>query len=137
MNKELYLNSLKNIRKKLRKNETNSEKILWTQIRKMRLGYKFRRQVSIGYFVVDFYCKDLSLAIEVDGSIHNLIHVSNRDKFRQKIIEAKGVKFLRFSNTQVINDLEQVLKIIKNMCDILRADAPPCGERGTQNNCKF
>jgi very-short-patch-repair endonuclease len=125
MTKDLYLNLLKGIRKKLRKNETVSEKILWKKIRKMKLGYKFRRQVSIGYYVVDFYCKDLSLAVEVDGSIHNLEHIKNRDRFRQALLETKGINFIRFSNKQVIQEMPFVLKTIKNTCDYLRTNAPP------------
>lgn len=120
MSKELYLEKLKEIRKYLRKNPTTAEEKLWQNIRKMKLGYKFRRQVSIGYFVVDFYCKDISLAIEIDGTIHNKKSVQEKDNIRQEIIESDGIFFLRFTNNEVNNKIQNVLKKIKNTCDQLR-----------------
>lgn len=120
MSKDLYLNKLRGIRKELRKNATLSEKVLWTYLRKNQLGHKFRRQVSIGYYVVDFYCIDLSLAIEIDGDVHLKKTVRERDRFRQKIMEMDGVQFLRFSNTEIMKDISTVLHTIKTTCELLR-----------------
>jgi very-short-patch-repair endonuclease len=125
MSKDLYLREMKDIRKELRTKETEAEKELWKHIRKMQLGYKFRRQVSIGYYVVDFYCKRVNLAIEVDGKIHNRKEIEDRDKFRQAVIEVNNVSFIRFTNEEVMNDIDNVLTTIKYKCDEL---APPCGE---------
>lgn len=116
MSKELYLPNLKQLRKILRKNVTNAEKYLWQFIRRKQLGYKFLRQVSIGYYVVDFYCKELAVAIEIDGQIHNQKQVKERDKFRQEIIESDGVLFLRFSNEEVFDNTEEVLLKITKVC---------------------
>lgn len=120
MSKELYLEELKEVRKRLRKNPTATEEKLWQSIRKMQLGYKFRRQVSIGYFVVDFYCKDLNLAIEIDGGVHQQKQIKERDKIREEVIRSDGVHFLRFTVHQIENDFKKVLAIIKETCDKLR-----------------
>ncbi len=120
MPKELYLSELKELRKKLRSNPTNAEKELWKSIRNMQLGFKFRRQVSIGYFVVDFYCKDLALAIELDGPVHNKKIIKERDILRQEIIESSGVIFLRFTNKDIFENLDWVLNKIKKKCQQLR-----------------
>jgi len=123
MTKELYLRKMKGIRKTLRENATNSEKILWQHLRKMQLGFKFRRQVSIGFFVFDFYCKTVNLAIDVDGGIHNKIDVNERDRIRQEIIESDSVVFLRFTNEEINANLDAVLDEIKNKYTEL--SAPP------------
>lgn len=90
----------------------------------MQLGYKFRRQVSIGYFVVDFYCKELALAIELDGPVHNSIAVKERDSIRQSIVETSGVFFLRLTNDEVLNQTTQTLQIIKSTCEMLNSRSP-------------
>lgn len=111
---------------------TRAETYLWACIRRERLGFQFLRQVSVGYYVVDFYCKDLNLAIEVDGSIHNKPEIKNRDHFRQKFLEDLGVIFLRFSNDEVLYKTTAVLETIKNKCHELSqlslSPSPPQGE---------
>ena len=116
MSKDLYLPELKELRKQLRREMTVAEKHLWQYLRRKQLGYKFLRQVSIGYFVVDFYCKELALAIEIDGSIHQQKLVLEKDIVRQAIIELDNIKFLRFSNAEVLNDTELVLLKIQKFC---------------------
>jgi very-short-patch-repair endonuclease len=74
-------------------------------------GYKFRRQHPIDGFIVDFYCPKGRLAIELDGGIHKA--QKEQDRERQTIIESKGIEFLRFTNLDVMNDTDQVLKVIK------------------------
>jgi len=119
-------------RKKFREKMTRAETYLWACIRRERLGFQFLRQVSVGYYVVDFYCKDLNLAIEVDGSIHNKPEIKNRDHFRQKFLEDLGVIFLRFSNDEVLYKTTAVLETIKNKCHELSqlslSPSPPQGE---------
>ena len=119
MSKELYLPELKGLRKHLRHNLTEAEKYLWNFLRRKQLGYKFLRQVSIGYFVVDFYCKELCLAIELDGELHKKKIVNERDRLRQEIIESDNIKFLRFTNEEVFNNTDFVLLKIQEVCSKL------------------
>lgn len=119
MSKELYLPKMKAVRKQLREHMTQAEVYLWTFIRNKQLGFKFRRQVSIGYFVVDFYCKELGLAIEIDGGIHLNQTVQERDRLRQKIIESDNVCFLRFTNEEILYDIHNALDKIKKQCTLL------------------
>ncbi|MDP2668791.1 MAG: DUF559 domain-containing protein [bacterium] len=77
-------------RKSLRRNMPESEVILWSQIKNKNIrGLRFRRQVSVGRFVVDFYCPELKLAIEIDGDSHFTIDAVSYDRERQDIIEIK------------------------------------------------
>lgn len=98
----------------LRKNMTSAEIDLWDKLRKKQLGYKFHRQTPLVNFVVDFYCPELKLAIEVDGGLHNHPEVSVNDQERQQKIESYGVRFLRFENNEVKKDINSVLQIIEN-----------------------
>ncbi|MDD5290435.1 MAG: endonuclease domain-containing protein, partial [Patescibacteria group bacterium] len=84
------------IRKILRKEMPKGEVVLWTRLKGNQTGYKFRRQHSIGRYVVDFYCPELHLAIEVDGRTHDYHDQIIYDKERQKYIEALGIKVMRF-----------------------------------------
>lgn len=101
-------------RQRLRNNATEAEKVLWLYLRKRQAnGYKFRRQYSIGAFVIDFFCPRLKLAIEVDGGIHLKEDVKAYDKERERIIRSVGIEFLRFTNKQITHRLSKTLKIIK------------------------
>ena len=112
-----YRDSLTWAAKNNRKNETESEKILWNRLlRKKYLGYKFTRQKPIGRFIADFYCSELSLIIEVDGSSHLI--KKERDILRDKYLNCCGIKTLRLNNNDVLNDLEKVEKIIKEFIKI-------------------
>ena len=99
--------------KQLRKNMTAAETILWMHLKDGINGFKFRRQHPIGLYIADFYCHKAKLIIEVDGSIHNIAEVSSNDKFRQADIESWGNKVMRFSNEEIITQMENVLKTIK------------------------
>jgi len=102
-------------RRTLRRNMPLPEVILWSKLKDKGLGgYKFRRQYSIGKFVLDFYCPKLKLAIEVDGSSHFVESAQVCDKERQMIIETFGITFLRFTNREIQENIEGVLnKIIE------------------------
>jgi len=92
---------------------TPAERILWERLRNKRCnGYRFRRQYGIGAFIVDFYCPSLSLAIEVDGSIHNETAVGQYDRWRQKWIESVGIRVIRFTNEEVMHRIDSVLERI-------------------------
>ncbi len=105
---------MKEIARKLRKETTPSEKILWEALKNRQLcQQKFRRQHPIGVFVVDFYCHEKKLIIEIDGSIHNLPEQKILDRQRQELLESLGLRFLRISSKQVETDLRETLKIIE------------------------
>jgi very-short-patch-repair endonuclease len=99
----------------LRKNMTEAEKILWRFLSDRGMcKFKFRRQHPINGFIIDFFCPEKKLAVEIDGDIHN--DQKEYDQERRYILESQGIKFLRFNNNQVLNDIDFVLKIIKNQC---------------------
>ena len=104
----------------LRKNMTNAELLLWNKLKNRELfAVKFRRQHPIDIFVVDFYCHELKLAIEIDGGIHLIKEVSEYDDGRTHDIENFGIKIIRFSNDQVNNDIDNVLLGILNIINEL------------------
>ena len=74
-------------------------------------GFKFRRQYPIDRFVIDFYCPEQRLAIEIDGKIHD--NRNEYDKERQETISSHGINFLRFKNSEVMNSIDTVLRTIK------------------------
>ena len=86
---------------------------MWSKLRAKRLlGQKFRRQYSIGPYVVDFYCPGLKLAVEIDGDSHFQPCMEEQDRRRQAFIESFGVQFLRFTNEEVTSNLDEVLAVI-------------------------
>ena len=94
-------------RQKLRNESPLAERLLWPHLRNGKMGVKFRRQVSIGSYVVDFYCPALKLAIEVDGASHAGADAQQYDAQRQSEIEALGVRFVRVANEDLYrNDVE-------------------------------
>jgi very-short-patch-repair endonuclease len=110
-----YNPELKQRAKDLRNNMTKSEVMLWNELKQGKIyGFDFDRQRCIDHFIVDFYCKDLMLAIEVDGSIHDLDEVKKKDIYRQNKLENLGITFLRFRDEDVKNDLGGVVNELKN-----------------------
>lgn len=99
--------------KNLRSRETNAEQVLWTKLCKKQLGAKFRRQHPINEFIVDFYCHSHRLAIEVDGKIHDTKENQEYDKSRTACLNEFKIEVLRFTNDEVLNDLETVLQKIR------------------------
>ncbi len=92
-----------------------AEVTLWCHLKSSQLkGCKFRRQHSIGNYVVDFYCPKLKLTIELDGESHYSTGSNENDRIRQEYIEKLGIKVLRFTNFDVYGDLEGVLKKIED-----------------------
>ncbi len=112
-------------RKRLRNNMPLAEIILWSKLKGKNMGYKFRRQYSVGEFVIDFYCPELKLAIEIDGCSHFIDEAEVRDKERQMIIESYGFTFLRFTNEEIYNNIDGVLTKIMQITKELTFPAPP------------
>jgi very-short-patch-repair endonuclease len=97
----------------LRKNTTLPEKILWKKLRDRKLfKVKFRRQHPVDIFIVDFYCHEIRLVIEIDGEIHETDEVKEYDSSRQASLEQHGLTVIRFSNHEVKFNLETVIKSI-------------------------
>ena len=119
--------------KELPKNMTFGEIALWREIKGKKLGVRFSRQIPIGQFIVDFYCKDLQLAIEVDGSIHFEEGHQENDTRRQKRLESLGVRVIRFSDLDVKNNLDRVLEEIIITIENLRPTPTPSQEGKTHN----
>ena len=110
-----YNSKSKELAKQLRQNMTFSEVKLWNELKNgQMMGYDFDRQRPIGNYIVDFFCKDLQLAIEVDGITHLDEKVILKDFIRQDEIESYGVNFLRFDALLVVNKVEAVLREIRN-----------------------
>ena len=95
------------------------ENILWKALKSRRIQYKFRRQYGIGPFVVDFYCPQVKLVVEVDGESHLDEEVIKYDKRRQKYLENKGLVFIRFVSAEVFGDPNQVGDQIFKKCEEL------------------
>lgn len=100
-------------RKRLRNDVSHAERILWRCLRDRHFGHnKFRRQYSIGRFVVDFYCPSRHLVIEVDGGYHDTNDMRTYDRERQDFIESLGLMVIRFTNHEIEGNLKNALKKI-------------------------
>ncbi|MGA3014182.1 MAG: endonuclease domain-containing protein [Bacteroidales bacterium] len=98
----------------LRNTSTPSENILWSRIRKKRLsGIIFRRQHPIGPFIVDFYCHEAKLVIEIDGDIHDSQENKEHDENRTFELEKLGLKVIRFKNEAITGNINEVLDILQ------------------------
>ena len=108
-----YRKDLKAKARELRKNSTLSEVLLWRFIKNRQLlGYQFHRQVPMLDYIVDFYCHELSLSIEIDGDSHYYDDAPERDTKRQQRLEKLGVCFLRFDDRDVKQKIEMILDTI-------------------------
>ena len=106
-----YPPHLREYAKYLRNNSTLSEILLWKNIKSKGFKIQFHRQVPLDNFIVDFYCHEVMLAIEIDGDSHDFKY--DYDSRRQAILENYGVRFLRFSDTEVKNNMFSVLLAIE------------------------
>jgi very-short-patch-repair endonuclease len=108
--------------KEMRGEMTEAEKKLWDEVlRSKKTGYKFNRQKVIGNYILDFFCSELLLVIEVDGEIHNQTEKKEYDKEREKYLSSIGIKFLRFTNEEVLQDVGGVRQKIE---EYLQAQFP-------------
>ena len=108
--KELF-----DLARELRRNETEAEKILWNALRSRRCGgLKFRRQHPVKEFILDFYCHEYLLGIEVDGSVHSTDDAREYDLNRTAELEDLGIYIIRFKNEEVLSNLPEVLNKIQH-----------------------
>lgn len=101
-------------RRDLRNESTSAEATLWLAIKNRKLaGRKFRRQYSVGNYILDFYCPEENLAIELDGQVHFSDSAMERDARRKDYLRKNGIRVLRFENKWVFEELEWLLQIIE------------------------
>jgi len=106
--------SKKTNRTNLRQNSTAAEAVLWTYLQNRKLlGRKFRRQSSVGPYIVDFYCAACRLVIELDGAPHFAANADEYDQQRTEYLEKAGLRLIRFENADVRDNIEFVLETIK------------------------
>ncbi|MGD1945813.1 MAG: endonuclease domain-containing protein [Croceivirga sp.] len=110
-----YNPKLKELARQLRNNATKSEIRLWQKLKRGQMyGYDFHRQKPIDEFIVDFFCNKLQLAIELDGYSHEILEVWEKDVIKTKRLNEIEINVLRFSDFQVLNDIENVLLAIED-----------------------
>ena len=105
---------LKDRRADLRNNQTPQEILLWSRLRREQLGFKFRRQHSIGGYIADFYCPIKKLVIEIDGSQHFGKEAKEYDDIRSIYFEGLNIKILRFTNADINTNINSVVENIMN-----------------------
>ncbi|MBM6991792.1 MAG: endonuclease domain-containing protein [Prevotella sp.] len=105
---------LKQNARSMRKKPTDAEKFLWEHIRGNQLDVHFRRQHPIGIYIADFICLDKRLVIEADGGYHQLQNQMEWDQLRTNYLESQGYCVLRFTNEEILQNIDSCLQIIKN-----------------------
>lgn len=120
-----YNPKLKPLARKLRQEMTFGEVLLWNELKEDKLsGFDFNRQCCLDEYIVDFYCKELMFAIEIDGQAHNGDEAFVKDKTRQKRLESLGVYFVRFTEAEVKYDRPNVLRVIEAaIIDLIKQDS--------------
>jgi len=109
----LYNKNLRRYSRELRRNMTEAEQLLWSRIRRKQLkGYQFYRQKIIGNYIVDFYCPQGKLVIELDGGQHYSEYGFNKDIIRDEALKKLGLNVLRFSDREVFDDIDVILEKI-------------------------
>ena len=109
-----YNPKLTQLAKKLRNESTETEIYLWLKLKgKQMYGYDFHRQKPIDNYILDFFCYDLMLGIEVDGYSHEILEVYNKDIVKEKRMNELGITILRFSDFEVLRDMENVIRAIE------------------------
>jgi len=100
--------------RELRRDQTMPEKLLWSRLRDSRLGFKFRRQVPMGAFTLDFFCPSTHLCVEIDGVSHE--GRLDRDLYRERVLRDAGITTIRFSASDVGRDVDSVAEAIRVEC---------------------
>ena len=126
-----YNRNLKELAKNLRKNSTKAEIILWQKLkRKQMYGYDFHRQKPIDNYILDFYCYELNLVIEVDGYSHEFLEVYQKDTIKEMKMLELGINVLRFTDNQVLKDTENVLRAIEFYIEEFEKHTPNPSQEG-------
>ena len=108
-----YNKDIKQLSRNLRSNMTDAEMLLWSKLRRKQLkGLQFYRQKIIGNYIADFYCPKSRLVIEVDGGQHYDVEGREKDRERDNYMAKTGITVLRFSNSDVLGNIETVLEMI-------------------------
>ena len=109
-----YNPKLTALARKLRNESTETEIYLWLKLKGRQMnGYDFHRQKPIDNYILDFFCYDLLLGIEVDGYSHEILEVYNKDRIKEKRMNELGITILRFSDFEVLKDMENVIRAIE------------------------
>ena len=101
----------------MRKSPTRAEHELWQVLRGKKLGVSFRRQHPIGPYVADFICAELSLVIEVDGDVHDEPEQKAHDDARTEYVKQRGLRVARFTNEEVLSELDRVVAQIERIIE--------------------
>jgi very-short-patch-repair endonuclease len=107
----------------LRNQSTPAEILLWQELKNSKLGVKFRRQQPLDHFIVDFYCADLNLVIEIDGNTHDFLAVATNDAHKENYLRNQGYHILRFTDHDVQQNLDGVITNISEY--LLTHKSPP------------
>ena len=109
-----YDPKFKEFARQLRNDSTKTEIFLWMKLKgKQMYGYNFHRQKPIDNYILDFFCYELMLGIEVDGYSHQFLEVYNKDEVKERRMNELGITILRFSDEQVLKDMENVIRAIE------------------------
>ena len=116
----------------LRKNMTVAEKIIWERLSKNQLAVRIRRQHPIWKYIADYYCHELKFVIEIDGGIHLLKENKEYDIGREITLNEFGIEIIRFTNEQVINETDRVIKVIADKITELKKNKSPSEDLGSK-----
>jgi very-short-patch-repair endonuclease len=107
-------------RRTLRKEMTFCGRIIWIHLRRKQLGVRFLRQYSVDDYVIDFYCPELKLAIELDGSVHDKPDQKEYDAYRQEYLEKYDITFLRITNDELMGNANMAFDRIEEVINKLK-----------------
>ena len=116
----------------LRKNMTVAEKIIWERLCKNQLDVRIRRQHPIWKYIADYYCHELKFVIEIDGGIHLSKENKEYDIGREITLNEFGIEIIRFTNEQVINETDRVIKVVADKITELKKNKSPSGNLGAK-----
>ncbi len=122
-----YKKSLQPNASRLRSNMTKAEACLWKYVlrAKMMKGYTFNRQRPVLHFIADFFCKELNLVVEVDGFTHQFEDTQRKDQQKDLALQEAGIKVLRFTDEEVLHEINVVQKTIENWIEEKESSGPP------------
>ena len=127
-----YNPKLKEYARELRNNSTKTEIFLWMKLKgKQMYGYDFHRQKPIDNYILDFFCYELMLGIELDGYSHQFLEVHNKDCRKEKRMDELGIAVLRFTDEQVLKDMENVIRAIAFFIEEFEKHTPTPSQEGS------